>query len=150
MDFNKKLFLLLQFKIIHHYSNGLVRCMCEGCIQSDIEFLSINHTNRIKGNKRHGIKLSKWLIMHNYPEGFRVLCYNCVSSRNRYGYCPHNQDHPELQKLINSFGMQKIDHIVKGVENNSMIYTNTRYLEDKIGLVRSHAKNVVNKKVEQK
>jgi predicted transcriptional regulator len=30
-----------------------------------------------------------WLKNHNFPSGFRVLCYNCNSSIGAWGYCPH-------------------------------------------------------------
>lgn len=30
-----------------------------------------------------------WLIHNRFPEGFRVLCFNCNNSLGMHGYCPH-------------------------------------------------------------
>ena len=65
---------------------------CECCKEKDIRLLTIDHING--GGKQHlireGVKhLTEFLYYHNYPTGYRVLCYNCNKSHGQYGYCPH-------------------------------------------------------------
>lgn len=85
-----------KLNVMNHYSNNDIRCMCEGCSERNIEFMSIDHING--GGSKHrkeviggaGMTTYSWLIKNNYPEGFRVLCHNCNNSRGYYGYCPHS------------------------------------------------------------
>jgi hypothetical protein len=77
---------------IEHYGGN---CAC--CGEATYEFLAIDHTDG-NGNKHRkdnkinpGRSTYRWLKMHSYPEGFRVLCHNCNMSRGFYGYCPHEQ-----------------------------------------------------------
>ena len=35
------------------------------------------------------LKIYKWLIANNFPEGFRLLCMNYNFALGRCGYCPH-------------------------------------------------------------
>lgn len=69
---------------------------CECCGETQYEFLCIDH---IHGNgKEHrkeiggGSRIYHWLIINNFPEGFRVLCHNCNMSYGLYHYCPHQND----------------------------------------------------------
>lgn len=69
---------------------------CECCGIDDIEFLTIDHTNNDGNNHRKELKQKKqtlyaWLKRNNFPDGFRVLCFNCNCSRGAYGYCPHEK-----------------------------------------------------------
>ena len=77
-----------------YYSNNDIRCMCKGCNETAIEFMSIDHINgggskhrKIIGGAGHDTYI--WLIRNNFPEGFRVLCHNCNNSIGHFGYCPH-------------------------------------------------------------
>lgn len=76
-------------EVLNHYGN---KCAC--CGEYRIEFLTIDHING-GGNKhrkeigRGGSSLYKWLEYHNFPEGYRVLCFNCNCSIGCFGYCPH-------------------------------------------------------------
>ena len=91
----------VRYEVIKHYSKGMMNCDC--CAENIYNFLTIdhiNHKNSYKGD--HNIKLSggfllvNWIRKNNYPEGFRVLCYNCNSGRgkrNMNDVCPH-----ELQR----------------------------------------------------
>jgi hypothetical protein len=73
----------LKNKIISHYSNNKIKCACQGCSVTEIEFLTIDHINgggnkhKRQENMKGGSGLYKWLIKNNYPDGFQVLCYNC-------------------------------------------------------------------------
>ena len=81
----------LKLIIINHYSKGKNCCAC--CDELLIEFLTIDHI-RGDGNKHRKKHKSNhiydWLIKHNFPEGFMVLCMNCNFSKGKYGYCPHD------------------------------------------------------------
>lgn len=77
-------------KVIDHYGG-----ICNCCGESRLEFLAVDHIN---GNgKKHreeigskgGNKIYIWLIQHNFPSGFQVLCHNCNMAKGFYGYCPH-------------------------------------------------------------
>lgn len=67
---------------------------CECCGENKREFLTIDHIGgwgrkhrREIGNSGTAIKL--WLVRNKFPEGFRILCWNCNCSRGQVGYCPH-------------------------------------------------------------
>jgi len=69
------------------------KCAC--CGESTHEFLCIDHVNG-RGNEHRrklgspgGHTFYSWLIKNNFPEGYRVLCYNCNNVISMYGYCPH-------------------------------------------------------------
>jgi hypothetical protein len=91
-EYNKTSRKRLFIKVITHYGS---ECAC--CGETEIRFLSIDHIEG-KGNEhRRTIKRNggnafyHWLIDNNYPEGFRILCYNCNLGRaHNDGICPHN------------------------------------------------------------
>ena len=77
-------------QVMNHYGN---KCAC--CGESRIEFLTIDHIHG-GGNKHRkeihqagGSHFYRWLINNGFPEGFRVLCFNCNCSLGFHGYCPH-------------------------------------------------------------
>jgi len=66
--------------------------ICTCCGETHHEFLTIDHPNNDGAAHRKtlkGLSIYKWLKDENYPDGFRVLCWNCNCSRGNYGYCPH-------------------------------------------------------------
>lgn len=69
------------------------RCAC--CGENHIQFLTIDHVNgggnkhRRENNITGGSTMYTWLIRHNFPEGFRTLCFNCNCARGCFGHCPH-------------------------------------------------------------
>ncbi len=84
----------LKTQIILHYSNG--NSCCECCSEHRIDFLCIDHINgggskhRASLNRRAGRAFYYWLKKTGYPEGYRVLCYNCNQGRQlNNGVCPH-------------------------------------------------------------
>jgi len=88
-EYNAKINRARRIEVLNHYSSPPV-CFC--CGEAHIEFLTIDHVNgdgakHRKKDKGHNIY--KWLKVHNYPEGFRVLCINCNWSIGVWGYCPH-------------------------------------------------------------
>lgn len=78
-------------KVIAHYGG---RCAC--CAEAQFEFLAVDHVvdrytdrkNRVGGD-REGQPLILWIIKHNFPEGFQILCHNCNTAKSFYGVCPH-------------------------------------------------------------
>lgn len=74
-----------KLKVISHYSNGNMKCANpfnlphpDWC--NDINCLQIDHVNGGGSNDRKiriGSNFYRWLIKHNFPEGFQVLCANC-------------------------------------------------------------------------
>ena len=86
-------------KVINAYGG---KCVC--CGESRIEFLAIDHKNG-NGNKmrksgvhpKTGKEFYVWLIKHNFPDVFQLLCHNCNSAKGSYGACPH-----EKERLLNN------------------------------------------------
>ena len=81
---------LLRLSIIEHYGG---ECAC--CKEQRIEFLCVDHTNG--GGTKHRKELGRvsiysWIKKNGYPDGFRVLCWNCNSSMGMYGYSPANKN----------------------------------------------------------
>jgi hypothetical protein len=79
-------------EVIEHYGGK-----CECCGETTFEFLAIDHVggdgNRLrKAGEAHGAHLAVQLKVKNYPEGYRILCYNCNSALGWLGYCPHHMD----------------------------------------------------------
>jgi hypothetical protein len=68
----------LKLQVIQHYSPGM---KCIKCQFADIRALAVDHVNG--GGKKHvkeigGVgRFYRWLVEHNFPEGFQVLCMNC-------------------------------------------------------------------------
>lgn len=76
--------------VIDHYG---ARCFC--CGETEPKFLTIDHVNNDGAEKReiHGVGLSlyKWIVKHNFPADFQILCYNCNCGRyHNGGVCPHH------------------------------------------------------------
>ena len=86
-----------KIQLINFYSKGKDECVC--CKENNVKFLSMDHING--GGKEHREQIAKelgwqdlykWLIKHNFPEGFQVLCYNCNFGRQQNGgICPHKE-----------------------------------------------------------
>jgi hypothetical protein len=84
-----------RLEVLTHYGGTPLKCQC--CGESNIEFLTIDHINgggnqqrkHIRSKNGKTINFYKWLVDNNFPEGYRVLCYNCNCSLGHYGYCPH-------------------------------------------------------------
>lgn len=83
-----------KLSVFTHYSGGKPFCAC--CGETAIEFLTIDHIGGGGNNHRKeigssgGYSLYRWIIKHNYPDNFRVLCMNCNHSFGHFGYCPHH------------------------------------------------------------
>lgn len=70
--------LLTKINVVHHYSNGDMKCIKCGFL--DIRALQLDHING-GGTKQRGTmggtRYYQLLIKENYPNGFQILCANC-------------------------------------------------------------------------
>jgi hypothetical protein len=78
-----------KLKVFTHY--GTV-CVC--CGETLVEGLTIDHINGDGAQHRKeigvgGLSLYRWLIKHNYPEGFQTLCFTCNFAKGTKKFCPH-------------------------------------------------------------
>ncbi len=87
-----------RLRTIEHYGN---QCAC--CGELKIEFLALDHING--GGLQHRKELAKknmniyeYLTKNDFPEGYRVLCHNCNSSFDHYGYCAHEIERGEITR----------------------------------------------------
>lgn len=82
---------LLKIKVMNRY--GGCRCSCPGCNENNLTQLSIDHINGDGAKHRkeigRGNYIYNWLVKHDYPPGFRVLCLGCNSSCGFFGFCIH-------------------------------------------------------------
>ena len=86
----------VKYEVFTHYSTNL-ECVC--CSESEYEFLTMDHMND-KSTYAHpeyirgGWALINWIHKNKYPDGFRILCFNCNSGRGKHnmkGICPHEK-----------------------------------------------------------
>jgi hypothetical protein len=76
--------------VLRHYGGEAPACAC--CGESVPGFLTIDHIGGGGNAHRREIGQSglySWLKVHGYPEGYRVLCFNCNWANGAYGACPH-------------------------------------------------------------
>ncbi len=83
----------IRLEVLSHYSGTPPTCEC--CGENIIGFLTIDHIHG--GGTKHraqkgvpsGTEFYRWLKKQNYPQGYRVLCYNCNCAHGALGFCPH-------------------------------------------------------------
>ena|SRR3990167_4495384 len=73
--------LNLKIQALVHYSvmKGVPVCSHPDCLIMNLDMLSIDHINNDGAEHRKLIKrknIYKWLVDHNFPEGFQVYCMN--------------------------------------------------------------------------
>jgi uncharacterized Zn finger protein (UPF0148 family) len=80
--------------VINRYSGGMNACIC--CGEREPRFLALDHINNNGSEERRrltswlGSAFYYWLVKHNFPPGYQVLCHNCNSSKAKHGVCIHN------------------------------------------------------------
>lgn len=65
---------------------------CACCGETEPAFLTVDHVNGRTPEDSFGSQLHMllWLRKEGYPEGYRLLCFNCNCGRERNGgVCPH-------------------------------------------------------------
>jgi len=72
--------------VLGHYGD-----FCACCGEVLPPFLTVDHINgeRYGSGRRGGAELYRWLVKNSFPQGFRILCFNCNGSLGFRGYCPH-------------------------------------------------------------
>jgi hypothetical protein len=93
----KELFKRMRRDVLLRYCGGRPHCQCFGCRTTFIGFLQMDHVKR-GSRKRYlkGMDLLRWLIEHNYPNSFQVLCANCngIGGKGIKRQCPmHGKIH---------------------------------------------------------
>jgi hypothetical protein len=81
-------------KVIRHYSNNTMRCAC--CGESEYLFLTLEHING--GGNKHRLRVGnvwRWLVRNGFPDGYKILCFNCNCALAFFGYCPHQLSRQE-------------------------------------------------------
>lgn len=78
-------------------------CFCACCHEDIFEFLTLDHIDGSGGKHRKelrggdgysgggGGRLYSWLKKNSYPQGYRVLCWNCNAAIGMFGVCPHEK-----------------------------------------------------------
>lgn len=87
----------IKVEIFNHYGPN-----CECCGESNLIFLNIDHIDGNGNNHRRevfgvqsggGTRFYRWLKRQDFPDGYRVLCFNCNFGAARCGgTCPHKLD----------------------------------------------------------
>lgn len=86
----------LKLEVLKHYSKTNAPS-CECCGETHIEFLTLDHIYGDGAKHKRSLKLTKGcssevyrhLVKEGFPDGFRVLCFNCNCALGFFGYCPH-------------------------------------------------------------
>ncbi len=90
-EYRKMINAKVKREVLGHYSSDRMSCAC--CGEGHIEFLSIDHINNDGAQQRKAFVGARsiywWLKAREFPNGYRVLCYNCNLSLGHHGYCPH-------------------------------------------------------------
>jgi len=55
-------------------------------MEKDTQLRKIGYTA-----SREGPSLNNWLMKNKLPKGFQVLCWNCNTTKELYGLCPHKR-----------------------------------------------------------
>ena len=80
----------LRLACLKHYGGPVPHCVC--CRIKNLEYLTIDHVGGGGADHRReigpGRAIFKWLIDNGFPEGFRVLCFNCNFAISAHGVCP--------------------------------------------------------------
>lgn len=104
--------------VLTHYCGGQPKCEC--CGELHLEFLNLHHkhlngTNHRKEINRYGSSFYQWIISNNYPEGFKVLCYNCNMCIGFYSECYHkNQSIKAKDQFIFNRKFKVLSHYSNG------------------------------------
>jgi len=88
-EYAKKLHGNLREAVLVRYGK---RCNC--CGETQPKFLQMDHINNDGNQHRKVYKgyIYRWIVEHNYPDTFQVLCANCNWGKHmNNGICPHKE-----------------------------------------------------------
>lgn len=84
----------IRFEVLVAYGGDPPTCAC--CGEDRLPFLTLDHMNgggnedrRARGHRGSGPAFYTDLKKKGWPEGFRVLCWNCNAAIGILGECPH-------------------------------------------------------------
>jgi hypothetical protein len=70
-------------------------------------FLQVDHINGGGGKHKRSMNnqsIYRWLVEHNFPAGFQILCSNCNIGRYKNGgVCPHQVKVDERKRIRTKF-----------------------------------------------
>jgi hypothetical protein len=109
---------------------GGYHCAC--CGETERSFLTIDHVANdgakfrrevLGGRTAAGSQTYRWLVEHNFPAGYQVLCMNCQwGKRMNNGVCPHQarrNDHPLVG--VGPSGPKRTASALKLVSDEDMV-----------------------------
>ena len=81
-------------QLVYAYYGG----QCECCGEKEPRFLTVDHINddgcieRKKGVYTNGSQFYRYIVQCNFPDYYRLLCFNCNLGRAKNGgICPHKE-----------------------------------------------------------
>ena len=83
----------VKVRVLSHYSDGVPACACYK--KTSLVFLTLDHIDgdgaakRRTAGSRGGVSYYRHLIRQGFPDGYRVLCWNCNAAYAMTGTCPH-------------------------------------------------------------
>jgi hypothetical protein len=83
----------LRLAALAYYGGIPPRCFC--CFNGFTDHLTVAAMDGeilFGTTGRTGTALYRKLAREDYPEGYRVLCWNCLMSRSLYHACPHEAE----------------------------------------------------------
>jgi len=94
-EFRKEIGQRIKLEVMTHYSRGKPKCEC--CGETILDMLNLDHKNgggnqhrKEKTKGKASLYFYRWIKKNNYPDGYRVFCYNCNYGASRHGgICPH-------------------------------------------------------------
>ncbi len=107
---------------------GGYKCAC--CGETEKAFLTIDHMKNDGSSHRKslgsktaaGVHTYRWLVRHNFPEGFQVLCMNCNWGKRMNGTCPHQVRCNDQTKVVGTSVPKRIaPHPQKIAEGEEMV-----------------------------
>ena len=137
--------LSLKMDVISHYGG---KCSC--CGISEHVFLTLDHVNgdgaahrrqlgvldKSKSSKGTGKSIYAWIVNHDFPDTFQVLCWNCNWAKS-HGGCPHQgivEEKPAEQPKTKSYPCNKCHEVFDhhGKLANHIRYVHPQYATDVI------------------
>jgi hypothetical protein len=86
-------------QVFAHYGR---RCAC--CGETEQAFLTVDHINNDGAKHRRelgkGLALRGWIVKHNWPKIFQILCWNCNCAKWRVGICPHEVERRRARFVV--------------------------------------------------
>lgn len=73
---------------------------CDCCGEDTMSFLTLTEKELQKEEPKQqgwysaGFTLARYVIKHDFPDGYIVLCFNCEAGRVQNGICPHKDELP--------------------------------------------------------